>query len=604
MRAVSFDKTEITGGFWKERQDIVRGSTVYAVYDRFSETGRFEAFKFNWKEGMPNKPHIFWDSDVAKWIEGVANLTAKKREAELEKIVDGIVDLIVEKQEPCGYFNSYFQHIDPASRFRNRDCHELYCAGHLMEAAVAYYNATGKDKFLLAMCRYADYIERRFVVDRDAAFVTPGHEEIELALVSLYECTGEKRYLSLSEFFVNNRGVADEQIKGSYNQSDLPVREISHAKGHAVRATYLYCAMADLARINGDRELLDACKRVFDDIYYKKMYISGGIGSTAAGEAFTTTDYDLPNMLAYTETCASFGLAVFAHRMLLLENDRRYADVVEREIYNGFLSGVSLDGKAFFYENPLEVIPRLRERDAFGGGIHFPLSRRQEVFGCSCCPPNVTRFIPAIADLIYTVSDDDNTVFVHQFMESATELTVGGKCVKLSQKTAYPLDGRIEIYFEGEGSIRLAVRVPGWCENYESETDNGYAYFDVSSGDSVTLDFDMTPYVVESDPRVEHNCGKVALMRGPVLYCMEGVDNGDSLRDIIVDVSEFAEENDDDLGVLAITCKGRRRAPFEGRELYCRVVRKYESTTVKFIPYFAFANRAECEMLVWFAPEK
>lgn len=604
MRAVSFDKTEITGGFWKERQDIVRGSTVYAVYDRFSETGRFEAFKFNWKDGMPNKPHIFWDSDVAKWIEGVANLTAKKRETELEKIVDDVVDLIVEKQEPCGYFNSYFQRIDPASRFRNRDCHELYCAGHLIEAAVAYYNATGKDKFLKAMCRYADYIERRFVIDRDAAFVTPGHEEIELALVRLYECTAEKRYLALSEFFIDNRGVADEQIKGSYNQSDLPVRKISQAKGHAVRATYLYCAMADLARINGDRELLDACKRVFDDIYYRKMYISGGIGSTAAGEAFTTTDYDLPNMLAYTETCASFGLAVFAHRMLLLENDRRYADTVEREIYNGFLSGVSLDGKAFFYENPLEVIPRLRERDAFGGGIHFPLSRRQEVFGCSCCPPNVTRFIPAIADLIYTVSDEDNTVFVHQFMESATELTLGGKCVKLTQKTNYPLDGRVEIHYEGEGAIKLAVRVPGWCENYEGETAGGYAYFDVGSGETVTLDFDMTPYIVESDPRVELNCGRVALMRGPLLYCMEGVDNGSSLRDIVVDTAEFVEETDANLGILTLTAKGRRRAPFEGRELYRKVLHKYESTIVKFIPYFAFANRAECEMLVWFTPER
>lgn len=201
MRSVSFDKTEITGGFWKERQDVVRNSTVYAVYDRFVDTGRFEAFKFNWKEDMPNKPHFFWDSDVAKWIEGVANLTAKKREPKLEAIVDDVVDLIVEKQESCGYFNTYFQHIDPASRFRNRDWHELYCAGHLIEAAVAYYNATGKDKFLKAMCKYADYIERRFVIDRDAAFVTPGHEEIELALVRLYECTGEHRSILSSPNF-------------------------------------------------------------------------------------------------------------------------------------------------------------------------------------------------------------------------------------------------------------------------------------------------------------------------------------------------------------------------------------------------------------------
>lgn len=602
MRSVSFDKTEITGGFWKERQDMVRNSTVYAVYDRFVETGRFEAFKFNWKEGMPNKPHFFWDSDVAKWIEGVANLTAKKREPKLEAIVDGVVDLIVEKQEPCGYFNTYFQHIDPASRFRNRDWHELYCAGHLIEAAVAYYNATGKDKFLKAMCKYADYIERRFVIDRDAAFITPGHEEIELALVRLYECTGERRYLELSEFFVNNRGVADEQIKGSYNQSDMPVREITEAKGHAVRATYLYSAMADLARIDGDTELFDACRRVFDDIYYRKMYISGGIGSTSAGEAFTVTNYDLPNMLAYTETCASFGLAIFAHRMLLLENDRRYADTVEREIYNGFLSGVSLDGKAFFYENPLEVIPRLRGRDAFGGGIHFPLSRRQEVFGCSCCPPNVTRFIPAIADLMYTTSDEDNTIFVHQFMESKSEFTLCSQPVKLSQKTNYPLDGKIEIHYNG-APAKLAVRVPGWCECYVGETVNGYARFDVRDGDTLTLDFGIPTYIVEADPRAETLCGKYALMRGPVLYCMEGVDNGSSLRDVIVDTSSFEESFDHELSVLTLTCSGKRRPSFDTPELYRKACRKYESVTLKFIPYFAFANRQECEMLVWFSAE-
>lgn len=595
MEAITFEKTNITGGFWKQKQDMIRNTTIYSVYNRFAETGRFEAFKFNWKEGMPNKPHIFWDSDVAKWIEGVAYLTLKKKEPELERIVDDVIDLIVEKQDKNGYFNSYFQHIDPASRFRNRDWHELYCAGHLMEAAVAYYNATGKDKFLKAMCRYADYIERRFKIDCDTAFKTPGHEEIELALVKLSECTGEKRYYELAEYFINERGKTEQN---TYNQSDLPVRKITEAKGHAVRATYLYCAMADIARINGDRELTEACRRVFNDIYFKKMYITGGIGSTSAGEAFTI-DYDLPNLLAYTETCASFGLAVFAHRMLLIENDRKYAETIEREIYNGFLSGVSLDGDSFFYENPLEVIPRLRNRDKYNGGIHFPLSRRQKVFGCSCCPPNVTRFIPSIADLIYTKSEEENTIFVQQYMQSESEFDLRGKSVRLQQTTNYPYDGKLNIKYYGEDA-KIAVRIPEWSENYCEISQNGYAYYDVTDGSEIILDFGMPVYLVESNPKVEANCGKYAVMRGPIVYCMEGIDNGDSLRDIITDTSFFTEKADDELGVISLHTTGKRRKPFENCSLYQKAKYEFEDIPVKFIPYYAFANREECEMLVWF----
>ncbi len=598
MELVTFEQTEITGGFWKQKQDMVRNTTIHSIYDRFYETGRFEALKFNWKEGMPNKPHIFWDSDMAKWIEGVAYITERKREPELEKLVDDIVDQIVEKQEPCGYFNSYFQHIDPTKRFTNRDWHELYCAGHFIEAAVAYDRATGKSKLLKAMCKYADYIERRFKIDRDAGFFTPGHEEIELALVKLYKYTGEKRYLDLATYFIDERGKIPEP-GDSYNQSDRPVREINEAVGHSVRATYLYSAMADLAKINDDKELADACRRVFDDMYYKKMYVTGGIGSTSAGEAFTI-DYDLPNLLAYTETCASYGLAIFAHRMLLIENKRKYADAVEKEIYNGFLSGVSLDGTAFFYENPLEVIPRLRTRDRYNGGIHFPLSRRQKVFGCSCCPPNISRLIPVVDSFMYTKSDDDNLIYVQQFMQSEAEFELGGKKVKLSQKTDYPANGKVEITYHGEPA-RLAVRVPGWCDNYKGETVDGYAYFDVTDGKTVTVDFDMTPYAVEANPKAEADCNRYALIRGPIVYCMEGVDNGDDLRDIIVDTSETAEEFDSELGVIAVMANGKRRLPFDDGEPYRRARDKYEDVKVKFIPYYAFANRDECEMLVWFS---
>jgi len=478
IRTVDFAKTEITGGFWKKKQELVRRTTVKAVYDRFKDTGRFDAFKFDWKEGMPNKPHIFWDSDVAKWIEGVAYLTETKREPKLEGIVDGVVDLIEKNQDENGYFNIFFTVIAPERRFQTRNDHELYCAGHLMEAAVAYFKATGKRKFLDCMCRYADYIEKRFKIDRDTGFTTPGHEEIELALVRLYECTGEKRYYELAEFFINERGVKQELFtdwaQSSYCQAHLPVREQTTAEGHAVRAVYLYCAMADIALRNNDAELRRACETIFDDIITKKMYITGGIGSSACGEAFTVP-YDLSNLMAYTESCAALGLALFANRMLNIEADSKYSDTVERAIYNGFMSSVSLDGKSFFYENPLEIIPYLHTRDKsnVNRSMHWPKMQRSEVFSCSCCPPNIVRFIPSIANLMY--GDDGETLYVHQFMQSRTEIERHGKSLIIEQKTAYPENGRVKITVSG-GSTRIAVRIPGWYDGYEGETVKGYAY--------------------------------------------------------------------------------------------------------------------------------
>ena len=342
MKTVDFSQTKIISGFWKQKQDMVRKTTIYAVYDRFCETGRFDAFKCDWKEGMPNQPHIFWDSDVAKWMEAAAYLTGQKREPKLEKIVDGVVDLIARNQGEDGYFNVYFTVVEPGKRFTDRTCHELYCAGHLIEAAVAYYEATGKRKFLDCMCRYADYIEKRFKIDQDTAFSSPGHEEIELALVRLYECTGEKRYLDLAEFFVLIRGTENDKGKdtldgGLYSQAHKPATQQDEAEGHAVRAVYFYCAMADIAYHTGNQDLLAACKKLFADIVEKKMYITGGIGSSSRGEAFTLP-YDLNNELAYSETCAAIGLAFFANRMLKLENDSLYADIIEKIIYNGFLS--------------------------------------------------------------------------------------------------------------------------------------------------------------------------------------------------------------------------------------------------------------------------
>lgn len=602
MNNINLSKTVIKGGFWRQKQDMVRNSTVKAVYNRFKETGRFDAFRCDWKEGMPNKPHFFWDSDVAKWIEGVAYMLMSERDPELEAIIDEVVDNIEKNQYENGYFNSYYITIEPENIFTNRDRHELYCLGHLLEAAIAYYEATEKRKFLDIMRKYVDLVEKRFKTDRDTPFTTPGHEEIELALVRLYELTGEKRYLELSSFFVDMRGTAEnDAIPGRVPanfQTHLPVREQKTAEGHAVRAVYLYCAMADLAYHKKDESLKTACETLFDNIVSKRMYITGGIGSSAAGEAFTV-DYDLPSLLAYTETCAALGLALFANRMLRLEADSKYADVVERIIYNGFMSSTSLDGKSFYYENPLEILPYLPKRDVSAGRIvtRWPKALRSEVFNCSCCPPNIVRFIPSIANMLYT--SDDTTLYVHQFMESETEAEIGGRTVKIEQTTNYPEDGKIAIKVSG-ADIRVAVRIPAWVENYESKTAKGYAYFDVKDGETLSFDFDMTPKFIEARSESIFTCGRFAVMRGPVLYCMESVDNGSCIRDIrLASDAEFKYTIHGELGVPCLTVKAYRRKSDENAPLYYTRKEELIETEATLIPYYAFANRGEAEMQVW-----
>ena len=605
IKNIDFSNTVITGGFWKHKQDMIRRTTIKAVYDRFCDTGRFDAFKCDWKEGMPNKPHIFWDSDVAKWLESVAYLTEVKREPALEKIVDKTVDLIEKNQGSDGYFNIYYTVIEPENRFKFRSCHELYCAGHLIEAAVAYFKATGKRKFLDCMRKYADYIEKRFKIDGDTAFVTPGHEEIELALIRLYEATGEKRYLSLAEFFINARGNAEmlgekaQSEMDMYSQSHKPVRLQDSAEGHAVRAVYLYCAMADLAYHTGERELLDACRRLFDNIISKRMYITGGIGSSSCGEAFTL-DYDLPNLLAYTESCAALGLALFANKMQRVDVDSVYGDIIEKIIYNGFMSAVSLDGKAFFYENPLEVIPYLEKRDvsaaAFRNRIHWPQSRRSEIFTCSCCPPNITRFIPSIANMIYSM--EGQTLYVHQYMQSKTQLEIDGKAVTVEQKTSYPENGKIKITVKG-ADVRVAVRIPAWCDTYKGETVKGYAYFDLKDGSTLDLDFKMKVKLMQARAEAIFNCGRYAVQRGPVVYCMEECDNGAYLRDIRLDGrARFRYGKHKTLGVPALTVKAYRRKT-ENDPLYSERHDSLEKVNAVLIPYYAFANREECEMQIW-----
>lgn len=599
MENIKFSDVAITGGFWKAKQKLNRETVIWAVYDRFTETGRFEALKCNWKEGQPNKPHIYWDSDIAKWMESAAYLIKEKPSAKLERIIDKWVGIIAKNQEESGYFNSYYIRFPEVKRFDNRDGHELYCVGHWIEAAVAYFDATGKRTFLDIVCRMADYVYQRFVIDQDTTFKTPGHEEIELALVKLYDCTGEKKYLDLAKHFIDLRGVAEEPAMDANIQSHIPVREMTKPQGHSVRAMYLYSAMADIALKTKDKELYDACDRIFDHMISKRIYITGGVGSTSAGESFTR-DYDLPNHIAYTESCAAIGLVFFASRMLKFKADSKYSDIIERVLYNGFLSTVSLDGKSFFYVNQLEVLTDFNERESETPhrSIQTPPSHRFEVFGCSCCPPNITRFFSSLGG--YVFGDDGETVYVHQYMQSNATVRRNGKDVKVEVRTKFPDNGKVSVTVIG-GETKIAVRVPGWCDSYKGETTNGYAYFEVKDGETVTLDFAMRIRFVAARPEVDLDCGRYAVMRGPVVYCTEAVDNGAHLRDIRLSKrSRVKIGKDDSLGVSTLTLSGyRTEIDAETSLYYDSADEKLKKVEVKMIPYYAFANRGDTDMLIW-----
>ncbi|MBQ3150244.1 MAG: glycoside hydrolase family 127 protein [Clostridia bacterium] len=600
---IGFSDINITGGFWYNRQKINREITLDSVRHQFEKTGRFHAFDYAWKEGEPNKPHIFWDSDIAKWLESAAFILHKNPDEKLMSYVESVIDCLERNIGDDGYFNSYFDVVEPGARWTRRNDHELYCAGHLIEAAVAYYYATGKDRFLKLMCRYADYIEKVFKIEKSAAFATPGHEELELALVKLYLCTKNERYLTLSEFFIDNRGLGTPKDYFSYQariyaQDHLPVREQTTAEGHCVRACYLYSAMADIAKLCDDEALFNACDTIFDNISRKRMYITGGIGSTHNGERFTG-DFDLPNATAYAETCAAISLAMFCGRMSLCNPDSKYADIAETALYNGTISGISLDGKRFFYENPLEI--NLSERRATATvSKHVPISQRVEVFGCSCCPPNVTRFIASIADYIYSLNDD--TLFVHQYMQS--EAAFGD--AKLTMETDYPFDGRINLHIEGMAGKTVAVRIPSWCTDFsiseEYEIRKGYAFVKITD-DSFTLNIDLPMQAkwYEALPKVWEDAGKIALKKGPIVYCAEGVDN-ENIFASFVDIFESIEEGfDDSIGVPTLTASGYLKSACECCTplLYRPVKGDYRPIKMRFIPYYAFANRGESDMAVW-----
>ena len=613
MDNVNFSNVNSTGGFWYEKQKMNENITINAVYDRFYDTGRVEAFACKWKEGDESvvRPHFFWDSDVAKWIEGAAYIMQKQSRPELEEKIEHIIDMIEENQWDDGYINSYFTVVKEETRFTNRDRHELYCCGHLIEAAIAYYKATGKDRFLKIMLRYVDLVDRIFRIENSATFETPGHEEIELALFKLYELTGDEKHLALAKHFVDRRGNSDKDgndgnldrrynIAGEYSQSHLPVREQREAIGHSVRAHYLYTAMADYAKVTGDPEMLEACRALFEDIVNKKMYITGSSGSSHLGEAYTKP-YDLPNETAYAETCAAISLVYFADRMLKAELDGKYADILERALYNGVLSGVSLDGKAFFYENPLEI--NIRNHKRHGKNLlemhkksdRLPITQRVEVFSCSCCPPNINRLLPSIGDYLY--SAEDSTVAVNQFANS--DAVIGD--MKISQTTNYPFDGKIEIKTKGVKTLK--VRIPGWCEKFSISADyaveKGYAVIE-NPADTVSVELEMSARLVYANAEAFHNAGRAAVCRGPIVYCAEAQDNGtDNLNALVVNSALDAKLIEDSFtGLPELEVAGK--IAVSGDALYSSEPPRYEARRIRLIPFNSFANRGSDSMLVWF----
>lgn len=616
---LSIKNVEIDDTFWGPRIKINRENTIPFQYKQLQEVGHLEALKLDKNSGIT--PHPFWDSDIAKWIEASSYSLEKHYDPELDKLIDETIELLASSQQSDGYLNTYITTVCPERRWKDlRDSHELYCAGHLMEAAVAHYNATKKRSLLDIVCRYADYIDTVFGPEEGKLRGYPGHQEIELALVKLYRVTGEKRYLNLSLFFINERGKEPhyfeeeaKHIKGyfddlfstfdnlkEYNQSHAPVREQTKVVGHSVRAMYMYSAMADLAKETNDNSLKEACERLWENLHGQRMYITGGIGSTAKHEGFTF-DYDLPNETAYAETCAAIGLVFWNHRMLQLDLNGKYADSMERALYNGVLSGMSLDGKKYFYNNPLASL----------GDIG-----RQEWFDVSCCPPNISRLLASLGNYIYSQNERD--INVHLYIGGHGIFNVNDEKVTLVQKSNYPWDGDISIKVKVDRPTEFSInlRIPSWSNrakltlngqevDIEQKLKNGYVKLsrEWKENDEIKLLLLMPVERVYSHPEVRHNINKVAIQRGPIVYCIESIDNVESLhRMILPKEEELTAEFDEELlgGVVKVIGKAKIFDDSNwGNNLYKITPPKETDIQLTAVPYYLWNNRGLGEMRVW-----
>ena len=663
IRPLDIKKVTVTDDFWRAKRTLVRNEVIpyqweilndripeaeasYCMHNfkaaaALNKTARelgsnYEPPKFTYR-GFAVFPEtreeakdtefygfVFQDSDFYKWIEAVGYTLATNPDPALEETADKAIDIVCDAQLPNGYLDTYYIINGMDKSFTDlRDHHELYCLGHLIEGAVAYYEATGKDKLLNAAKRYADYVSEKFGTEEGKIHGYPGHEIAEMALFRLYDLTHEERYKKLAEYFIDERGKSPKyfesehpDMKGKpdyYHQAHMPVRQQTEAVGHAVRAVYLYSGMADMALKSGDNKLKSACQKLWDSIVNTKLYITGGIGATHLGESFSFP-YDLPNDTAYSETCAAIGLVFFARRMLCLDPDRKYADIMELALYNTVLAGMALDGKSFFYVNPLEVIPGSCERDERKMHIK-PV--RQKWFGCACCPPNIARLISSLGQYIFT--EDQNTLYTNLYIGSETIKNVFGKNVKVSVTSGLPNSGNVSINVTGAANTGfvLALRIPSWTagnykitgiENLTTEIRNGYIFCSGFETDAmINLEFDMTAKVITADEKVVEDTGKVAIMRGPVVYCAEEADNGPALREIRIKTPvNITEAITKEFGVDAVklTIKASRIRS-KGSEIPSTTLYKAfegfssEDCNLTLIPYHLWANRGEGEMRVY-----
>lgn len=631
IKDVNLAKIHIEDDFWSEKQNLIADVVIpfqeMVLNDQVAGVEKSHAFaNFRIAAGLEQGEFygmVFQDSDVAKWLEGVAYSLIQKPDNALEKRADEIIEVIEKAQQPDGYLNTYFTIKEPEHRWQNlQECHELYCAGHMMEAAAAYYEATGKDRLLKVMERMADHIAERFGPDRQPGI--PGHQEIEIGLMKLYHVTGKEKYRELAQYFIDERGKdldffkKEKEKRGwahfgmdpedrKYNQCFAPVREQKTAEGHSVRAVYMYTAMADIAGTTGERELIDACETLWDNIVQRRMYLTGGIGSTGEGEAFTI-DYDLPNDMAYAETCASIGLAFFAKKMLDIRPSNKYADVLERTLYNGILSGMQLDGKRFFYVNPLEVNPGV---SGVLHGYKHVLPQRPGWYACACCPPNLVRMVMSLGKYAWSRSED--VIYSHLYVGGSADFDQAS----ITVESGFPWEGRVSYRVEPkqeDGRFTFAVRIPSYAESSaqvmlngapleREDAEDGYLYItrNWNRGDRIDISFDMAVRRIYCNTRVRENENCVALMRGPIVYCFEGADNGEDIQELrIPEKAEFTCEvcREGKLkGMVLLKMTGVRMK--SSLELYSEQRPETVPEQLTAVPYFAWGNRGGNQMRVW-----
>lgn len=628
---VPFTSVKISqNSFWGNRIKAVRDVTIPLAFSKCETEGRYDNFV---KAAHPDEKYDvftfmgfpFDDTDVYKTIEGASYVLQTFPDKKLVEYIDSVLDIVAAAQEPDGYLYTA-RTINPqkphrwsgSKRWESEEVlsHELYNLGHMVDAACAHYQATGSTKFLDIAKRYADCVVREVGPGKNQACVVPGHQIAEMALARLYSLTGDKRYLDEAKFFLDYRGKTN--IKNSYSQSQVPVIEQNEAVGHAVRAGYMYSGMADVAALTGDSAYIKAIDAIWNNIVNKKYYLTGGVGALHNGEAFGA-NYELPNLTAYNETCAAIAMVYFNQRMFMLHGDSKYIDCLERTLYNGVISGMSIDGGKFFYPNPL----------ASDGKYKFNADNtieRQPWFGCACCPSNLCRFIPSVPGYMYAVKD--NSVYVNLFSDNTSTISVGKGKVVLREKTMYPWNGdvRIDVVSNSAGKFNMKIRIPGWLRNkvvpsdlyfyddsiklnysvsvngkkVDGQIDNGYLTIDRKwkKGDNIDIHFDMKPRLVKANANVYDDYGRVAVERGPLVYCAEWADNDFDVFHFILNKNTAFTVNDKPKllgGIKEVTANGLVFTTDDNGKV------SVDNKIITLIPYYAWCHRGPGKMIVWMA---